>query len=338
MEEEKPGLNELRQSSSNGKLPYVMLSVLILLILALLTLINNAINDFREQINLKKSGKPSAAFKEQAREHNFTQDRFNKNRTTEVRTLGIKPLECYNGKTKAEMYELRKKYVKTSMFYSSDYEPNEEVFGQIVDGKNWWGLDALVCNLPDEDTTIGDSALSRFINTPDLLIQAYFPFSMKYNEKYTEYCEGEFTRSIPKSLTYDPSDNTITAKYIMSPFVYKNRVNYFGKKNIKYPMILSGLNARDFGYDYVKITDLNNITMLNEQNAAAEVYKFKDFIHLGSSCRHPGGCNNISPRQTELEFNINSLPAGINMKLWKHKPLLPQLNGDINFKIIFEEE
>lgn len=344
MEEETSELNEAEQESSNGKLPYAMLIVLVLLILALLTLINNVINEFSEKAKLKYEQTPTAAFTEQVQERKFAhkpeKDRFNdiKTGTTEIMTLGIKPLECYNGKTKAEMYELRKKYVKTSMFYSDSYEPNEEVFGRIVDGKNWWGLKALVCNMPNEDNTRGDSALSRFINTPDLLVQAYFPFSMNYDERFKEYCDGEFTRSIPKSLTYDPSDNTITAKYIMSPFVYQNRINYFGKKNIRYPMILSGLNAKDFGYEYVKITNLNNITMLNEHNAAEEVYKFKDFIHLGSSCGYKGGCNNISPRQTELEFNITSLPAEMNMKLWKNKPIFPQLDGDINFKIIFEQE
>lgn len=261
-----------------------------------------------------------------------------KNSAHETVNIEINPLESYNGKTKHEMYDIRKSYVKKSIFYSPNYEPNEEIFGGIVDGKNWWGIEPMVCSHGDEDTTRGLSALSRFINNPDLLVQTYFPFNMTYYDGIKEYCNSKFARLIPSSLTYEPVSNTITAKYYMSPFVFNNRLNYFGKKDIHYPFILSGLNARDFGFEYMYINNLYNVRMLNEDNAAKHIYQFRDYIHVGGSCRRPDGCNNLSPRQTELEFTITSLPAELNIKLWKNQPIIKDLNADIKFKIQFIEE
>lgn len=179
--------------------------------------------------------------------------------------------------------------------------------------------------------------MSRFINNPDLLVQTYFPFNLHYAENTKEYCNGRFARNIPLSLTYEASKKIISAKYEMSPFVFKNTVNYYGMKDINFPLMLSGLNAWDFGYDYMFISDLNNIKMLNDNNAAKHVHKFADYIHVGGSCRVPEGCNNMSPRQTELEFNVTALPAEMTVKLWKEKPLLPNFKADIYFKIRFEE-
>lgn len=335
-----------QNKTQNQKLPYAMLFVLALLIVAVLGLIKNSINDFTEKMQAEKNKSPvkihsfSNTSKKTSVNKNNTEKRIDRIRkdTSKQITIGIRPLECYNGKTKEEMYNLRTEYVQSSLFYSLDYKPSEEVFGRIVDGKPWWGLKPLVCSNGDEDTTVGVSAVSRFINNPDLLVQTYFPFNLQYSDEVKEFCNGEFAKNIPVELTYDPVENLITAKYTMSPLVYKYKVNYYGIKNINYPLILSGLNARDFGYDYMKIVDLYNIKMLHDENASKKVYKFKDYIHVGSSCRHKDGCNNMSPRQPELEFNIKSLPAEMEIKLWKKEPFISDLTADINFKIKFEQQ
>ena len=53
----------------------------------------------------------------------------------------------YNYKTKNEIYDIRKSYVSKSKFAKRNYEPNEAVFGSIVDYKPWWGL--ISCDNPD---------------------------------------------------------------------------------------------------------------------------------------------------------------------------------------------
>ncbi len=332
--------------NTNSKLPYIMVFVLAFLVLALLSSIHNTVSDFvKKQASLTQNS-PRKAFDTKSIKNSdniFSKIRGKNYQSNNVKTsenvinLPINDPMCFNGMTKKEVYEIRKAFVKKSIFNRNGYEPNGEVFGSIVDGKEWWGLEPLVCSKKGESTTYGVSAVSRFINNPDLLVQTYFPFSLPYSDRWSEYCTGRFSRNIPIELTYDASKKMITAKYEMSPFIYKNKVNYFNQKDIHYPLILSGLNARDFGYDYMYISDLQNITMLNEKNASKNVHKFADFIHVGSSCKASGGCNNMSPRQTELEFNVNSLPAEMMVKLWKRKPLLPNFPADMYFKIEFEK-
>ena len=349
-EDKKIVLEENENEQHPQKLPYVMLTVLVLLILALIALISNAVSDFSEKFksNSNTSNQPVRAFSEQPKtrksavlpktnsQSNFEQIREN---TTEPVTIAIHPLESYNGNTKSEMYDIRKSYVKTSLFYTPDYEPNEEIFGRIEDGKQWWALDKLICSREGEDTTPGLSAMSRFINNPDILVPAYFSFNLTYRDIYKEYCNGNFSRNIPKEAFYNPIDNTITVKYPMSTYVTSHKVNHFSKKATLYPLILSGINAKDFGYNYVYINNKYNISMVNEDNNASQkIHKFLDYIHVGGSCRHPDGCNNISPYQPELEFVITSLPAGLTLKLWKKEPITKEFSADINYKIIFEED
>lgn len=337
--------NNIKKDYSIDKSPRSAKILSAFFIVGLLFLIKVSINsDFAVNNQNPAKSQPKtfnqAKFNEKTRLNHKTGSTYDeiKNSAHDTVNLELNPLESYNGKTKREMYDIRKSYVEKSLFYSPNYEPNEEIFGNIEDGKSWWGLEPMVCSHGDEDTTRGLSALSRFINNPDLLVQTYFPFNMTYYEGIKEYCNSKFARLIPSSLTYEPKSNTITAKYFMTPYVFNNRLNYFGMKDIYYPFILSGLNARDFGFEYMYINNLYNAKMLNEDNAAKHVYQFRDYIHVGASCRRPEGCNNLSPRQTELEFIITSLPAELDIKLWKKQPMLKDLKEDIKFKVMFIEE
>ena len=106
----------------------------------------------------------------------------------------------------------------------------------------------------------------------------------------------------------------------------------------RYPIQLSGLNAKDFGYDYVYIFDLKNVSMFSEHNNITEdVKRFTDYIHLGGSCGYKDGCNNISPLQSDKMFTVYRLPAEINLKLWKKKPANQYMKADIYYRIIFDE-
>lgn len=48
----------------------------------------------------------------------------------------------------------------------------------------------------------------------------------------------------------------------------------------------------------------------------------RSFVHRGGSCGYPGGCNNGSPYQAELDhILVEELPARMVLKLWR---LLPE--------------
>lgn len=322
-----------------------MLFILILLTLGLFVIMISMVNNISEHTNRKTSNAPVRAFgnSKPTKATSLPEAQSSKNYDTpknneaKLVKLAINPTESYNGNSKAEMYDIRKSYVKTSIFYTPNYKPNEEVFGNIKYGKPWWNIDA--CSREGVDNTYGASSLSRFINSPDILVPVYFSFNLTYHDAYKEYCDGNFSKTIPQEAFYNPSEKMITVKYPMSKYITNHRLNHsYGQKNILYPLILSGLNARDFGYNYVYINNRNNIDMVNNDNAAKKIYRFLDYIHVGSSCKHPEGCNNHSPYQREIEFVVTSLPAEMTLKLWKKEPVSKTFPADINYKIIFEEE
>ena len=106
-----------------------------------------------------------------------------------------------------------------------------------------------------------------------------------------------------------------------------------------YPLQLSGMNAIDFGYNYVYAYEAKNIGMMNPEssNMTMDVQIFRDYIHLGGSCKYKDGCNNISPLQTNLMFAVDNLPAIITLKLWKKQPINKYIKGDIYYKILITD-
>ena len=251
-----------------------------------------------------------------------------------LQMLTVNPPQEYNYMTKKAIYDIRKKYVASSIFYHPDYRPSEEVFGQIVDGKPWWGLDNFACH--KGDNSYGVSAVSRFVNNPNLLIAPMMIYGFRRTEGREHFCNANYTKYLPTAVYYNPQNKMIFAKYNLHREVIDNP-ELFGGMNESYFLSLIGMNARDLGYEYISISYLQNISMLRENNAKFNVYQLHDFIHLGSSCNIADGCNNISPHQPELDFYFTDLPAVIEIKLWKTKPQDANQHEDFTYQIIFEE-
>ena len=256
--------------------------------------------------------------------------------------LHINSTSDYDYMTKREIYDLRKRYVGESVFARDDYEPNEDVFGQIVDNMPWWG--DVSCDILDYKGDYayrieGDSKLSTMINNPAILVGLYKLFLPWKDPYYGDYCTADYSKFLPVSFKYNKKDNLFVVKYHVPPEFVKYKINVTGLnggKNI--PMQLSGINALDFGYRYVYGYDSKNIKILYQEDSdiLRDVQTFQDFIHLGGSCQYEGGCNNLSPLQTGLIFNVQNLPAEISLKLWKKRPSNKNSKADAYFKIVFE--
>lgn len=247
----------------------------------------------------------------------------------------------YKYKTKSEIYNLRKKYVSQSKFASKNYEPNELIFGGIVDGKPWWGL--LSCGQIDyegdyHERIEGPSKVSIQMNNPDALVQISLPYLVWDTGDNKEYCNGQYSKFIPYSLKYSKKDNVYVIKYELTRKFLDYRTNINGK-SYRYPLQLSGLNARDFGYKYVYAFNTNNIKMFSysDNDMTNSVIEFADYVHLGGSCKYKDGCNNISPMQDGLMFRVTELPATISLKLWKNNPVSNNSKPDLYYQIIFDE-
>ena len=241
-----------------------------------------------------------------------------------------KPSE-YDNLTKNEILELRNKYVSESIFASKWYKPNDDVFGGIEDKKPWYGIDNSNCPFV-KDVAKGPSLRSIFINNPAILVGVVNHLGYKYPSD-TPFCKNKVLHFIPDAIFYDENQKTIVIVYKVDNSVIKNI------QEPKYIMPLSfvGINARDFGYDFVYAQNKYNIYFTKQNNVSKEVYRFLDYLHVGYSCKLPEGCNNVSPMQPELEFRIKDFPAGLTFKLWKNSPKYKSKKGDMNVKIIFEK-
>ena len=240
--------------------------------------------------------------------------------------------DSLSGKTKEEVFEIRKKYVAKSIFASDDYYPSEEVFGEIESGKPWIAQN--ICLNPETSAswTDGPSEEGRFINNPTILVALEYPYAFHYNNDL--WCTDKVNNLEPARILYNKSKNIISVFYRRLPFTTNNGGSY----------AFNGINARDLGYKYAYV-DLSKSTykpeFANEENVSNTVTEFQNYIHLGGSCGVEGGCNNGSPDQPMLNFynsrtKISGRIGKIYIKLWKNPPASPDDDADIIEKIILE--
>lgn len=251
------------------------------------------------------------------------------NKSYEVK---VNQVVALGDKTKEEVYELRKKFVEKSIFSNMDYEPSEEVFGQIVTGKPWYS--ASVCVNSTKPGKVGGlSEESRFINNPSVLVALEFPYNFRVlNDQ--KWCTSNVNNLIPKKIFYSKAKKIVTVVYERIPFRNSERNHYE----------FNGINANDLGYSFAYV-DLNKSTFkpefVNSQNISNKVSEFLDFIHVGFSCQLEGGCNNASPPQQELDFRVTNTQytkhnGTIYIKLWKEYPSSVENEADMTEIIVLE--
>ena len=240
------------------------------------------------------------------------------------------PIELDN-KTKAEVYALRRSSVaRYRELIAGEYSPSEAVFGQIEDGKPWWGIEGHYCGGSRRRSTDGVSEETRFILNPFILLGL--------DEIQAWNVEGSCTPVYPKpvSLQWFARDRRAKVTYAVSDFFRQRRSDGFPSSAAdNAPLYLKNINARDFGYEFVYLDPYNTFNISRNGNARmfADSVQLLSFLHCGGSCRQPGGCNNGSPGEPDLQFTVNKLPATLCCKLWKNKPSAPQAEADFTFII-----
>ena len=235
--------------------------------------------------------------------------------------------------SKDEVFNKRKQY--TAMYpnlIDQSYSPSNDVYGQITSGKPWWGLKGLNCKGPGEHSIDGLSKMTRYINNPLLLIgldttHALVAPNWDCSEFFPE----------PVELYYQPGEKKGVVVYDMSKYFETIKDTPWNNPDMQKDRFdFNGDNARDFGYNFAYSDYSQNISFVNPDNLGTNVQTIKSFMHTGGSCGYTGGCNNGSPNQPELHFDVTNLPATIKIKLWKQMPSNKQDTADVYFDVMFK--
>jgi hypothetical protein len=240
-------------------------------------------------------------------------------------TIAINPLVELDFKTKSEVYELRKGYVRQYPELAiPGYRPSEQIFGQIEDKKGWWGISGISCYGPGEKGIEGLSEESRFLVNPYLLV-GVVENNAHIVSKDGSYCSANYPKAT--KVFWHRSHYWAKATYNVSDYIAVAKQYRYSDPNALY---LVAYNARDYGFNYFCI-DLDKTVGVDESNFSREPLPLNQFIHCGGSCGYAGGCNNASPTEGHMVINVVSLPAWVYVKLWKAAPVAATQDADMIF-------
>jgi hypothetical protein len=226
-----------------------------------------------------------------------------------------------------------------SQLLAKPYTPYAEVFARIEDGKPWWGLFGESVFGPGEESIKGPAEESRFLLNPFLLVAAnpYTARLWKANSVLEEeLAQPDFPHTwLPSSITWWPKESRGQVVYDVTRF--NQQVARLQEKAAR-PAIrnLFGLvayNARDFGFEYLYVSKENSINIENTE-AKSHAVKIKQMLHCGDSCKYPGNCNNMSPRNDNIDrIMYSAVPAKARVLLWQKKPRNIRQKPDMTFDI-----
>lgn len=243
---------------------------------------------------------------------------------TDLVDITIASPATFNGAHKKTVLDWRAAQISPyAELLAAPYQPSDEVFGQIVDGAPWWGIEGVFLHGPGQRSIEGAAEESRFILNPFLLVAAEF------NENRRAHVEEGASElwCQPHSLRWMPRQRRAEVTY-PGRCIAQRSTRHFD---------LIAYNARDLGlgYMYVDYAASMNIGKIDAPRAA---YANPQFIHKGGSCGYPGGCNNLSPQTPPIDdLEIRALPAKLEILLWYAAPGdVATTPPDLRYRINFE--
>ncbi len=204
------------------------------------------------------------------------------------------------------------------------YIPSRTTFGQIADEAPWWGIEGQFCHGPGERSIEGAAEEARFLGNPFLLLglgEAFARIGL-------EPCLPVWPR--PLSLTY--AGRKVTVRYDLARLLAEKEG--IGKKR-RAQLFLHNYNARDWGYGWVMALQGSGVAPTDKPKMFLEPVTMQAYLHRGSSCGYPGGCNNGSPKEPLLYVRVMEPPAWIELGLWRSEPAEGQ-EPDLLYRIEFQ--
>jgi hypothetical protein len=250
----------------------------------------------------------------------------------------------YNYHTRAEILDLRKRYVaEVPTLLAAPYVPLAPIFQAIEDRKPWWGLAGRSVWGRGQRSIEGLAEESRFMSNPYLLAGAD-PASANIWNKDKITADDLANPDFPyawhiKSLHWRPQESMAEVIYLVSEF--NDHMNDFREKLLEQSIVpafnIAAYNARDFGYNYIWLDEKSSQNIVNVNHPAPEAAQIVQMIHCGGTCGYVGNCNNMSPHMKSIDcIKYTSLPARAKVLLWKEKPGSITQTPDFIFYITLE--
>jgi hypothetical protein len=244
--------------------------------------------------------------------------------------------------TRADVLDLRREAVyRYPDLIAGDYQPSEAVFGQIEDGRPWWGFKGQFYGSGSRSIE-GPAEESRYIVNPYLLVAANTWFSgamwggTRITKKDLDHPDFPYY-CLPESLWWWPEEARAEVVYPVSRCL--DRMNQWTIEPQSASSAIFDLvayNARDMNLSYMYVAYADSLN-ISKDDPPRRPYAIPQYIHRGRSCGYPGGCNNMSPSCPEIQrISIEALPAQATIRLWEHKPLSVERPPDMTFVIRFE--
>lgn len=211
------------------------------------------------------------------------------------------------------------------------YRPSRAVFGQMEDGLPWWGSAGQYFHGPGARSIDGPSEESRYLVNPLLLVAVDFvglsPWSDGFEWDRRRVGDGEWNHpDFPlycreRSLTWWPHQSRAEVVYDLSAHLEKLHGRTVARMSLADAVFcLMPDNARDMNLNYLAVSSETSWNV-SKADWRRQPVRILHFIHRGSSCGYPGGCNNGSPYQPELDnFRVEALPAHLDVLLWRDRP------------------
>ena len=90
------------------------------------------------------------------------------------------------------------------------------------------------------------------------------------------------------------------------------------------------------GYSWIYCEDKKGVIFNSIDNILKTPYQMRGYYHKGYGCKLQSGCNNYSPYQQNLIFQIMNNNSYLKLKLWEKKPLSKLQKADMYYEMYFE--
>jgi len=222
-----------------------------------------------------------------------------------------------NGSTKRQIYDLRRHAVSLyPQLIGPGYEPSEKIFGGMVDGRPWWGLEGVYGYGEGPQSVNGFSQQGSIIANPFLLIGLISPLVWTFSGRWADYLTQHSVAAAPTphNLMWDCPASEASVIYDVSKYL---SLTANAPDKLSNVLWMESYNARDLGFTYLYLDPegSKNVKKLGDTRYPEKIVGRAELSYI---CGYPDGCNDMDPGGGYgMGLRVTALPATAVFKLWE---------------------